>query len=291
MSEIAQQIANSAVAQPTTEAQPNGSDRVRMDGKREYEPAKDDSNKIDFSSRFAALSKREKEILAKSRAIKEKESYINEYESAQKLAKENPVKLMEKFGLTYDQLTNFILDAKDSEDNSLEKKVSDLEARLEKDRLAKEELEREAAEAADQQIIEAYKSQIKSHVDANPDACEMIRLTDNYDLVFEVAHEHYDQTGQILKAEDAIKAVEDYLTKEAEEKILKAKKFAKSADAKHVDNTGELQEKWVAKEKPTLTNQLASDGGSPVNPNVPNWVDDEESKRRAAAFLAAYMKK
>lgn len=285
---MSEQSAASEITAKISSVPSETGESVTPDGKRVYEPGKDES-KIDFSSRFAALTKREKEIMARDKAIKEKEQTIAEYQKAKEMAKTDPLKFMELHGLTYDQLTNFILDSSHGEKPSIEQKVTMLEERLEREATEKEAAKQREIEADEERIIKAYQDEIQKHVAENADECEMIRLTDNYDLVFEVAKEHFEASGQILSVSEAAKAVEDYLTTEAREKILKAKKFSKGDDSKTAQETGNVFAEKLATKSPTLTNEIATDGGNSVNPYTPHWVDAEESKRRAAAFLEAQL--
>jgi hypothetical protein len=272
------------------------------------EPAKDQ-----FSVKFAALSRKEKEVKQREAAIAKRmaevEARAKEYEekskserSLEQEIKENPLKfLREKYGYDFEQLAAMQLnDENPTYDMKLERRTKEIEekalSRIEQlEKALKEKEEREVKEQYERSVS-AYKAEIKAEVEANADAYELIQANDAYDLVFQVAEQHYNNTaeyeegtaeydeagnvvkpgiivkpGKILSTKEAAEAVEMHLEERAKE-ILKLKKFNKASTNK------EPVKKEAA---PTLSNTLASE--VPQNGRRP--LSNEEELAEAAKLI------
>jgi len=195
-----------------------------------------------LGARFAALARREKEILQRERATKDAAAK-RDAELAERLAKaesiekkraawsDDPLGLLEELGVTYQQLTERVL--KHGEPATAEDRVAKLEARLEAEAKARDEAAAKAAEdvksasaAKVESSINAFKSSIKDFVSAGADTYEMIAAEDAHELVFDVIEAGYEKDGTMMSVEQAAALVESHLYETAVAKLKTSKKLA-----------------------------------------------------------------
>lgn len=253
--------------------------------KEEDDAAKDPR----FAARFAALTKRERSIQEREKALKAREGdadYIA-FKKARENAKLDPIGLLKAHGWDYDAVTQFVLG-----DNKLtpEQQIARLQEQMELDKKAREDAEAAKARDADAAVLDGHKRAIAEHVKANTERYELVSLQeDGAELVLSVIEQHWEATGgndggQILSIDEAAAAVEDYLEKQAQERVLKAKKFQpKTAPVTTPAATAPTTPPTTTP-PPTLTNRSVT-GATPVDAIDPNTLSDEESKRRAASLL------
>lgn len=249
-----------------------------------------DRQEVDFSNRFAALTKKERGITERERAVKAQEKAIADLTKARESARTDPLALLEAHGLSYDDVTQFVLnDRKLTE----AQRLAILEERISKDETdrsaaAKEESKRQVAAT-----IAEHKEAIKSFVDEGGDDYELTRVNDAYDLVYEVVRTHWDESGQILSIASAARAVEAHLENEAREKVLKTKRFQPKQEQPAADSAapvvGDGQE--PRRSPPTLTNRAVAGAPPPLSPEDARDLSDEDSKRRSAQMLRTMLKK
>lgn len=279
-----------AAANPPTTAAPgtgaNPGDPPAAAAPLEAAPAGDKKD-VDLSTRFAALTKRERVIVERERALKPLEKDVSAWKQAQESAKLNPMALLEAHGLTYDAVTQFVLN-----DRKLtpEQRIEAIEAERAKERelAAKAQKDKDSEQVTS--VIDGHKQAIREHVDQAGDTYELVRLNDAYDLVHTVVEEHFFEHGTILPVADAAKAVEDYLEGEARDKVLKSKKFAPKAETPPPPATpqaaaGGGDGPETRQPAPTLTHRAVSSAPPPAGADAHKDLSDEESKRRAAAML------
>ena len=185
-----------------------------------------------FSRKFAALSRREKEIRAKEaeyeHRMRELEGRLQELQNPpeepqapiEERLRRNPFETLEELGLGYDKLTELALNdgqltpemqmrlMKDELEHGYKSKFEELEARL-----AQKEEEEEYNKY--ESIENNFKQEIESFVNSK-DEFELINANGASDLVYEVIEEHYNDTGRVLELDEAAQAVESYLEDELE---------------------------------------------------------------------------
>ncbi len=253
-------------------------------------PKKED----DFlAPKFAALTRKEKAIRAQESAIRAREADLNkrmaELEARSNTEKQNvstfetefkknPLKTMQKYGVTFDQLTEMQLNEQNpTTEMMIERLRAELDEKYSKElngvkESLKEKEERQAAEAY-QAAVESYKTEINQFIGQNPDAYELIVANGATDLMFETAEVYYQTTGKVPSLEEVAQAVESHLEEEAN-KIFKLKKFQ---TAKPEASTAVKP----AQTAPTLSNTLAAQ----VPKSGTKQLSDEQSKREAAKLL------
>ena len=250
------------------------------------EPEKND----DFSRKFAALSRREKEIRAKEAEYEQRIAELEQRFVAQEPQKEpeipfdvrlrqNPLKALESVGLSYDKLTELALNdgkltpemqmklMREELETDYKSKFEDLENRL-------VEKEKGLEEQRYEDIKLGFQNEIESFVNSNGEEYELIKANDANDVVYEVIEEHYNETGKILDIKEAAEAVESYLEEEAT-KLLQLSKVRSKF------NPGNNEQEPQRQSQVTLSNAHSAQ----ANERVARKLSDEESKSAMAKML------
>lgn len=274
----------------TTEPQVQEQTEPSLEQQPEVTQAKTLDDKL--SSKFAALSRKEKMIKQREAQVSqqqkqfeqqlaeikaENERLKKEFDSYRTGMKQSPLKKLREEGLTFEQLTEMQLNDENPTPEMLIKRTreeletgykSELEAL--KRQLAEEK--QKAEKDAEERVVTSYKKQINDHISANTDKYELISLNEAHGLVFDVVEEYYQNEGKILSVDEAADYVEKYLEDEAR-KVLQAKKFA----AKGPQPT-------KPSEKPaslTLSNELSAENPAPSSKKLTR----EEQLEEASKFL------
>lgn len=220
------------------------------------------------SPQLAILAKREKalqkqrEELQKSKLdIDSKYEEINKFKSLKEQAKTNPLKFLEEAGLTYEELTNFILNGNKP---TAEMETSSIKTEMQKlrEEILKKEQEREASLKAQeeqrvQEAISTFKDNISSFLTAKPDDFE---LCNNYpnsvDLIYDVIEAHFAQTEKVMSMEEAAKLVEDHFESEAM-KVTSFKKIQSKLAPKPAATEEDGFQRAKSSASPTLNNTMS----------------------------------
>lgn len=256
----------------------------------------DDPN---FASKFAAISKREKELFSKQQELKKLQEKYAKYEELEKLRAEDPYRYAKETNLDLDRL---ILGAtKDGVEptaeekyqakvDALEKKIADYEAGLERDKIQK-------AEREQQQTIDSFKKSIQDKLKADPDKYELIHLEDAFDTVYDVIAEHFQRTsqdgqqGEVLGIEDAADKVENWLLEKAT-KYRQAKKLgfakAETPPAPSLEAAAPANLDALPDDERGATLSAAMTSRTP--PPTPRYESPEEARARIAAEFNAKLR-
>lgn len=274
MSEIAAQIASESVAAPAeTPAAPAASSPPPEQG--------------EFASKFAALSKREKRIQDQLNELKTSKSEMERFSTLKERAKENPLSVLDEYGLTLEQLLTHSLGADAppmTESDRLDSLKKEIEA-LRAEQLEQKEAEKKLKETEEQSRIEeailSHRFKIEEEVSKNSDKYELLNIHGEsaLDLVWEVTEQYFEQHNKVLTPTEAAEKVEAYLEGEAR-KMLGVKKLRPTETSKQGEGLVERQLNPL-KQNFTLSQEMqAPPQQRPYTP-----VDIEESKARAAAML------
>lgn len=263
---------------------------------QEYQPEqqqKHQTEDLDFSRRFNALTRREKLILEKDQEVKQRYSEIQEYQKEKDLLKSDPVGFLEKHGWKFNDLADFVLNDRklspERQMSELQKKIDQLENERKRE---KEETETSKKTQKYQETITNYKKQIKEFVDSKADDFELINQFGEHDTIYDVIENYYNQHGTILEVEKAAREVEKYLESQLD-KAASTRKFKSRFSAQASEEPKSEGEPVKPKFPPqsgisesprTLTNETAYSGSASASEKV-NYLSDEESKARAADFL------
>jgi hypothetical protein len=259
------------------------------------EPAgRDDS----FAAKFAAIQRREREIVQREKAAKERDPEWESYQKLKTRAKHNPEEWLKHAGLTYDEVTEFYLNGGSPkvpmEVLEMQEKMSKWEKEREEERLQSQEKQKHAA-------VEAFKSKIEAACLRLGDEVELVnKLPNGIDRVYAKMDEHFTKTqeatgkGEQLDIAEAARMLEAELEADLAKykDIGKLKRLfgaraeepgqprseqeARSLAEQIISNAGE-----TPKPKPatTLTNQMSQ------VPGTDRPLNDEERRQKAASIL------
>jgi hypothetical protein len=223
-----------------------------------------------FAGKFAALSRKEREVQQKFAELKAEQKKIEadraeyeKYKSLKTKAKENPLEWLKEGGVNYDELTRYIINDNkpdpDSKIQTLEQKIKQWEEEKERDKLKE-------AEVKKTQAIEDYIQNIKAFVKDGENATkyELIQAFNYEPVVYNVIEQHYQETKKLLTFDEACDLVEEHLESDVE---AQAKKLStgrlKSKLAQFFSEPPKQTEEAKANPAKTLTNNLASEGPRP----------------------------
>lgn len=255
-----------------------------------------------FASKFAALSRKEKDIRAREQEIERKieefearmaqlnKPQIEEKEEEQKepelpleyRLKKDPLATLESLGVSYEDLTQLVLN-----DGQM---PTDMQMRLMREELERDyktkfeelenkltEKERAEEEAKYQETINNFKSEINEFINGN-EQYELIQANDAYDLVYDVIEQYYEENGRILETQEAADQVEQYLEEEIKTVFEKSKKLGSWRS-----ESAAPQAKTEARQSPTLSNSLSAKG-------IESTADRPLSREESLAKLAQHIK-
>lgn len=214
-----------------------------------------------LAKREKALQKQREELQKSKLDIDSKYEEINKFKSLKEQAKTNPLKFLEEAGLSYEELTNFILNGNkptaEMETSSIKTEMQKLREEIMQKEQDREKQMKAQEEQRVQETIANFKENITSFLTAKPDDYE---LCNNYpnsvDLIYDVIEAHFAQTEKVMSMEEAAKLVEDHFESEA----LKVTSFKKiqsklSPKAPATEEDGFHKSKSTA--SPTLNNTMS----------------------------------
>lgn len=275
-----------------------------------------------FAAKFAALGRKEKEVKAREKAYAEKEAALAkraaELEERSKgdqtfkdtFAKEfkaNPLKVMAEYGITYDEVSEMVLNEQNpTTDMKMRRMQEELESKTTKelealkkqlaDKEAKEiEREKQQAQARFDAEVNGYKESLKKALEADAEKYEISNLQGEaaVNLALEVGLEYFYSTcgkdeegniilndqglpakpGKTLSTAEVLEEVEKYYEEQARP-LTKLKKFQQTSPK-------DAQPKESKETAPTLSNTLAAE----VPRNGSSRLSDEQSLAEAAKLI------
>jgi len=273
------------------EAAVQSSQQEGQEPETEQEPKQEEDQ---FSSKFAALSRKEKEIRqreaeleARLKEIEDRNSKLEEeygkYKTLPERLKNQPLDVLAEEGVDFDTLIKMVLenDGKPTTEMQIQQLKDEMQNKymkeLENLRTELEEKEKAAEEQRYNEVIEDYKYELNEFIDQNSETYELIKLNDAADLVYQVVEEHYNENGRVLSNEEACEHVENYLLDEAKKHL-------------NVNKIKSLLNPEPAPQKPrpeqrTVANTLSNTESATVPTRDGRVLSDEESKREAAKLI------
>lgn len=226
-----------------------------------------------IAAKFAALARKEKELLQEREQFKKMQEKLAEIEAQDKLWQEDPFKALEAKGLDYEKLTHRILNGSAKEDklSAVEKKLLELEQAQK----AREEAE---VKAKHQATIENFKNEISTYVEENNQKFELLHATNSKSLVYEVTEQWYQTHGEVLTIPEACEKVEQYLENSLVDKIVNLSKVKAKMGTKE-PAAAPQQTAETKKETVTLTND------SSTSPRVSNVSTEQDAFDMAVKML------
>jgi hypothetical protein len=280
---------------PPTDA-PNGEDKAP-------EPTPEPEKKIEeeVSSKFAALAKKDKaisrraqEIAAQEKAAKDllakAEAENKKFEAMRQKARENPIEAMKELGLTYEQVTEFILNKEkptpDMAISQLREEIQELRRIREDEKKKAEEDTRTAQERQNQEVIANFQSSIGDFVQSNAADYELINfldkkgLIDAKALIFRGIQMVHQDKGVVPTIKEGADGVQTYLLGEIESLIENVKyfkdKYSKPAPEPEKTPDGSI-----------VTKTISNDMGSGMATSLPAMTEEQRIQRALAAMAEA----
>jgi hypothetical protein len=237
------------------------------------------------SGQFAVLAKKEKaifrraqEIAEKEKQIQEREGKLSELDKRREGYKLNPLQALEDAGLSYQEITDFILNKeKPTPDAKLEKlrmEVEQLRKQTEEERKKAAEESQRLAKENEAAAISEFQSQIKGFVEAHKEDYDVIHLLGAEGMIWQGIVDTHAQTGKIPTIKEAADGVMKYLQSQLDEVVPKTKWWATKTAAKAEEKTGEK-----TPGSQTLTNDMSSPATT-----LPATTEAERIKRALAAL-------
>ncbi len=184
------------------------------------QPTAEDKAKQLDSSRFAALSRKERENLRISRELKAERQRIEQervqyapLSEAQKLASEGKgLEAIKKLGFDYDKLTQEALNQLSPTPEHIAQQTAEQVATKQLDAYKQEQakLATEAQNKAYQDALRDLKRDAKRIVQSEPEKFAVVNSTNSADTAVEVMEEIFRLTGELIPLEEAISGVNEY---------------------------------------------------------------------------------
>lgn len=234
----------------------------------------------DFANKFGILAKKERALQKEQAEWKPKIESAKKFEDAQANAKKDPLAYLAAVGLTYEDITEFVVNDKKPTPSLETKAVEDKIKALEKERSDEKEA---AKKKAVENAITKFRGDIAEFVKTNAETHELVSLSGDeaQNLIYDVVEDHYEKHQKVLPIAEAAKAVEDYLEKR-HQKLAAAKKLQPKPITPKVEETKASKQDEDGKQEPTtLNNNLTPTGTKPVIPRL----SDEERLKQAATLL------
>ena len=140
--------------------------------------------------------------MQREQEIKEKLGQVGSIDELKGLAEKEPLKLLEKFGLNYDKLTDIY--AGMTPEDETKKTVSSLQKELES---LKSKLQEESSQGQMKEIMRVKDAKLQG-LKAGYD---LVNQFGSHEDVLVYMSEHYNATGEILSDEEAMQHVESRL--------------------------------------------------------------------------------
>lgn len=248
--------------------------------------AAETEKKETLSSQFAALAKKEKRIItkqqeleAKNKELEDKLKKYEEFENKKKAARVNPLEYLQEAGLTYDELTQYILNGpkalEKDKATEIEERLNSFIAQTEAEKKSQAEREAQLAKEQEERVIAQFKDSVKNHIKDKKDSYELINLYDATELVISTIEAHFEKTQQILDTDSACELVEKHL----EDEIKKLANSNKFKDKFKVEETKAHQNN--RRDSVTLNSSMPA---SSVPSSLPAHSEADRIKRALAAL-------
>ncbi len=175
-----------------------------------------------LSPQFAALAKQRRALQQERRAFEdERKAFEAKSQGSDLIPKsriqQETLKVLEESGVTYDMLTEAILNGQgNSELNALKSEIKALKEGVDK-RFTEQNTQ------AEQQVLSEMKREAERLIEGNDDF-ELVKATESIPDVMKLIERTYRETGEVLDVNDALKLVEDELFNR-NQKLLGLKKM------------------------------------------------------------------
>ncbi len=197
-------------------------------------------------------------------------------------ARKNPLEFIKKFGLSYDDLTNTVLNGeKPPADLELRHEIGELREELNSIKEARNKRIEAEKEVADAQAYDKFIDEINTFVDTNSEEFELVRLQGAQQLVGDVIRETYTATQRVMPYKEACQIVEDHLESQVRNSMRSRKLRQEAPPAESVTP---VKESKVPPRPKTLTNENTASPVIPQDPGSGIVSRDESIEQLATTF-------
>lgn len=240
-----------------------------------------EQDKDPFADNFVRLARRERQLREREGKLSTFEKQLAEYQERERLAKEDPLAFIDRYGIDLGDVTRRLVEDPISPEK---KELLELKNKMKKWEQEKEEQSKRQKEQETTTAFQQAQKELQDLLDKDADKYELIRMQNANDLVFQVIVEFQNQHGRWLSFEEAAEKVESHLESQVS-KLLESKKI-KSRLAPQTENQAEdsmaaKPESMNGSSSPTLSNFNANHS----TPRPDGRVSDEELMKRALAVM------
>lgn len=257
----------------------------------------------DVSSKFAALAKKDKMLSrraqdAAAQEARAKEMLANaeaknkQFEDAKRLAQTNPTEAMKILGLTYEQLTQFILNQEkptaDMEIAALRRDLQTIREENERKEKEREQKAKDDLENNNKQIIDNFKNEIGDFLQSKPEEYELLNFLDSVgfisakDVIFEGIRTAHAQHKKIATPKEAADIVQEYLTNQIDT-LIQSVKFFKTKYGKTEPPAPPTEPTGATTTTKTITNDMSPGMGNQLTA----LTEEQRMKKAYDAMIAA----
>lgn len=260
-----------------------------------------DAKEDRVSSKLELLIRREQAAFERERFAKQREAELEEKlkrVSAFEETKTNPKKALEMLGLTYDQLTQSML-----QDGEVPPQVEIQRLRDELGRYKKEQSDKEDQTLQNQKRLQAeteqkaisdFKEEINQYVVDNVSRYELTKFEQASELVFDVIDEHYKRTvdpqtgvGKVMSVKEACDKVEEHLEKKfADSRELNKVKALWGSIPPNIQRQIADKKQEILKTAPAGPKTLTNTFASAIQSKTPRMNEDQRISQIVQAFRA-----
>jgi hypothetical protein len=167
-----------------------------------------------------ALQARRTELAAKEAEVSKKYAELEAWNASRASAKVNPIKALEAMGLTYEQVTNFMLNggvpSADVTLDLVQKKLDDFTASQNAERSKAQEAEKARLAAEDARVENEYVENVNKFISSNAEKYELINTFGQSQMVIDVIKANWEQHKRLLNETEAADLVESHLLEQIE---------------------------------------------------------------------------
>jgi hypothetical protein len=239
--------------------------------------------KIDVS-RFAALTKKEKEILRKSKELAQREKMLTEryskWEQADQIKNQSKLEALKSLGLSYEDLTNEYLGQANQTPTYIAQRTAQQTAHEEIEKFKKQYEEQQQTIQAQQ--YEAGLKQVRGEVEymaANVADYPLVKEFEAYDTVVDKVVEIFNETGRI-SVKEAINHVEQSLVDYG----LKLSQHEKIRSKLNPPKVEEPKPELSTQAEPTNTQQKTLTNKNTVSSSIKAMTPSERRQRAIDIF-------
>lgn len=272
--------APAVAAQQVEQPQEAPQEQVEEAGEEEQsEPVAQESRS---SKRFSVLARKEAQLHRERERLKAERAALDaelraakEFEAKKQKARLNPIDALGDLGLTYEEVSEFVVNGNkptvSAEVQAVRDEIARLRQEQEEARVAAEQAAQERLERERELVVEQFNADAINYVEQNASKFEYTLANNASHYVPEIIEKHFFETGELLPIDKAAEIVEAHF-EEVAERVAKAGKFkAKTglvSQAQTVASTAPQARPAaapVAKRPATLTNSMTASASAPVS--------------------------